>query len=409
MSDFETLIIGTDINAYYMARCYYEEYKKKAYLIGKVDMAFTSLSDITNVSIEPNLWDSKIFVDTLINHAKKHLKETKKILLVASNDYYVRLITENEKILKKYYVFNYPNYDIVDKFLVKDKFYENFKDYDIDMPKTIVYSFKNRTKLDKLIKDFKYPLILKAGDGFEYHKHEFNGMKKVYKLYSFEDLENALNSIKESGYNKSVVIQEFIPGGDDKLFDSIFYMSKSSEVILKTFAQIGLQEQTPTAVGNCTVLINGYNEFGKTDEVIKKLEKFLVDVGYRGFAEFDLKYDMRDKKFKVLEINPRQARSSYYLTACGYNLVKYLVDDVIYNKKLKKKFIKDEMLLTFVPKYIIKKYITNEKYKKKALELYKSGKYASPLKCKYDKNFKRKIYLILRDRNYRKKYKNNKF
>ena len=38
--DFEVLIVGTDINAYYMARCYHEAYGRKAKLIGKQEMAF---------------------------------------------------------------------------------------------------------------------------------------------------------------------------------------------------------------------------------------------------------------------------------------------------------------------------------------------------------------------------------
>ena len=53
------LIIGTDINAYYMSRCYHELTGKKACLIGKSPMAFTSVSKITNIKIEENLWDSK--------------------------------------------------------------------------------------------------------------------------------------------------------------------------------------------------------------------------------------------------------------------------------------------------------------------------------------------------------------
>lgn len=409
MNNVEILIIGSDINAYYMARCYHEEYGKKAYLIGKEEMAFTSLSNITNVFIEPNLWDSKTFVKTLVNHAKKRLKSVSKILLISSNDYYVRLITENKNDLEQYYVFNYPKFNIVDKFLVKDKFYENYKNYGLDMPKTIVYSLDNKINLENKLKEFEYPIIMKAGDGFEYHKHEFDGMKKVYKVYSLQELKESLSEIKNSGYKENVVIQEFIPGGDDMLFDSIFYVSKDGDVILSTFAQIGLQERTPSAVGNCTVLINGYHQFGDALEEVNKMGDFLVNIGYTGFAEFDLKYDIRDNKFKVLEINPRQARSSYYLTACGYNLVKYLIDDCIYNKKLEKAFIKDEMLLTFVPKYIIKKYITNNDYREKALKLYKKGIYTNPLKYKSDKNFKRKIYLFLRDINYYKKYKNNRF
>ncbi len=65
------------------------------------------------------------------------------------------------------------------------------------------------------------------------------------------------------------------------------------------FAQIGLQEHTPTGIGNCTVLVNGYSEYGYPEELIYKLKDFLESIGYQGFAEFDLKYDIRDKKYKV--------------------------------------------------------------------------------------------------------------
>ena len=176
-----------------------------------------------------------------------------------------------------------------------------------------------------------------------------------------------------------------------------------------SFAQIALQEHTHTGIGNCTLLVNGYNQFGNTKKVIEKLKKFIESVNYHGICEFDLKYDSSDKTFKVLEINPRQARSSYYLTACGYNLVKYLVDDLIYEKELDYHFIDEEMCLSFVPKKVIKEFVNNKELKNEILKLIKLKKICDPLDYKKDKSLKRKLWLKVRKINYVKKYRKCKW
>ena len=55
-----------------MARCYHELTGRKADLIGKANMAFTSVSKITNIQIEDNLWDNDTFVKVLLNYAEKN-------------------------------------------------------------------------------------------------------------------------------------------------------------------------------------------------------------------------------------------------------------------------------------------------------------------------------------------------
>ena len=47
--DFILLLTGTDANAYFMARCYHEKYGKKAYLLGRNPIWYTSLSNIVNI------------------------------------------------------------------------------------------------------------------------------------------------------------------------------------------------------------------------------------------------------------------------------------------------------------------------------------------------------------------------
>lgn len=401
--DFEVVIIGSDINAYYMARNCYEAYKKKPYLIIKERMKYTTLSKIVNIEEGGNIWNKDAFVTKLVEFAKQHSE--KKLVLIPSNDFYVRLIVENKKLLEKYYIFYAIDEKLLNNILIKDNFYTAFKDSDLEFPKTYIYNCNTKKKINnKDIKDFLFPIIIKPGDGVCYYKHHFEGQAKVYKVNTLEKLNEIVMKINNSGYDKNLIIQEFIPGGDDQLFDSIFFCGKNKKAQLATFAQIGLQEHTSTGIGNCTVLVNGYNEHGNPNTQIQKMKNFLEEVGYEGCAEFDLKYDIRDNKYKVFEINPRQARSSYYLTVAGFNLLKYMIDDLVYNKQKDFHIIDDKVAITFVPMAVIKKHVKNINLKKEIIKLKKQKKLVNPLKYNKDAFLKRRVWLLLRDINYIKKY-----
>ena len=402
--DFEVVILGSDVNAYYMARNCHEAYNKKAYVIGMTPMHFTGLSTILNITYEKKLHEAETVKKVLKDFARNH--QNKKLLLIGSNDNYVRLIIENQEFLKKYYYFHTFSEELLNNLLIKDRFYSTYTN--IDIPETYIYDIN--TKLDmKKVNNIKYPLILKPGNGIDYHDHEFPGQAKVYKIKNEEELLDTLKQIKESGYIGNIILQKFIEGDDTYLFDCITYCDRFGKVKLMSFAQIALQEHTHTGIGNCTLLVNGYNQFGNTKKVIEKLKKFIESVNYHGICEFDLKYDSSDKTFKVLEINPRQARSSYYLTACGYNLVKYLVDDLIYEKELDYHFIDEEMCLSFVPKKVIKEFVNNKELKNEILKLIKLKKICDPLDYKKDKSLKRKLWLKVRKINYVKKYRKCKW
>ena len=401
----KVLIMGTDINAYYMSRCYHELTGKKADIIGNRAMPYT---DISNSIIIKDFNNKENFIKALTEYGEKN--KDYEILLIATSDLYVKLVAEEKSLLEKYYVFNYPDIELVNNLLVKEKFYDIYKDMGLDMPKTYIYPCNKNEDINKIKKCFnEYPIIIKPSDGVEYHSLDDTTLAKVYKIHSEEELEKIIKKIENAGYNKNLIIQEFIPGDDSALFDSVFYVGKDKKAKLATFAQIGLQEHTPTGIGNCTVLVNGYDEHGYKEEIVYKLKEFIEKIGYQGFAEFDIKYDKRDNKYKVLEINPRQSRSGYYMAACGYNLVETLINDLIQNKEMTFKIIKEKYVLSFVPKKVINKYIENKKLKKEINILIKNKKLINPLKYKKDMSLGRIKYMFLRDRNYIKKYKKYTF
>ena len=399
--NFDILIIGTDANAYYMARCFHEEYGKKATLLGKAPLPYTSFTDILNLKYDESIWSEEGFLKALYEHKK--LVGDKKVLLISSNETYAGFIAKNkEKLELAGYVFNYPDLALINSLMFKEEFYKTYENSVLDLPKTAYYDCKKKGETPS---GFTYPVILKPSNVILYNHLSFEDKNKIYKIESEEELKSTVEKIIGGGYDDILIIQDFIPGDDSHLFDAVAYADSNKRVTLLSFAQIGLQEHSKNMVGNAAVLINGYNQFGGTEEICSKLKDFLETIGYQGFAEFDLKYDSRDGKFKVLEINARQGRSSYYICPLGFNPVKLLADDLIDKKEKEFTLLKEEMLLSFVPKGIIKKYVVNEDYKKKALSLWSKG-HANPLDYKKDKNLKRRLYLLKKKLRYFKEYKN---
>jgi D-aspartate ligase len=397
---FIPIIIGTDMNAYNMAISFHEEYGIKPILVGKEPLSFTSLSSIIKtIELNPKLPEKQVFVSFLKKVAAKYAEPGKKMLLIGTNDLYVRMIIENADELKSDFVFNYISEPLMNDVLVKSNFYKLCAEHGIEAPATYYYSCGDDKPFNEKV---MFPIIIKPSNGVEYYKRPFAGMEKVYKVDSYDEIQSVIEKIKASGYKEDLIIQDYIPGDDTYMWDSVFYMNSHGKAELITFAQVVLQEHTVTAIGNYTALITRYNE-----EMMMKLKGFLEALNYVGYANFDLKYDERDGKFKVFEVNIRQGRSSYYITACGHNMAKYLVDDVIHGQQKELTLLNEKFLFTVVPKIVLKKFVSNPEVLKDVKALLRAGKYGNPLFYKKDHNLKRKFYLFARQINYYRKYKNS--
>lgn len=395
--DFEIVILGSDANAYYMARCTHEQYKRKVKMISMQPMSFTNHSNIIDLTIDDKLWNPSTFSDALNKYVKNI--EADKIICISSNETYAKNLVINKKKLDKRVLFNYVDLDFLNSLMMKDLFYKKYKNSGL-LPKTIVYNLN-----EKLNIDFNYPVIIKPSNVIMFNHIEFKGKKKIYKLKNIDEVNQTIDLFKKSKYTDSLIIQEYIPGDDSALHDAVVYCNSKGKCEFIAFAQIGLQEHTSKMVGNAACLINGFTTNGYDKNAVLKLKEFMEKISFKGLAEIDLKYDYRDKKYKILEINARQGRCSYYVTYAGYNLVKYIVDDLVYDKKHEFKIVDKKVALSYVPKRIIKKYVVNEKFKKEILKLYKKKKVVNPLIYKKDLPFKRILFLIRKHFRYYKDYK----
>lgn len=345
--DFTSIILGTDINAYGVARSLHEAYGVRSHAFGVKPLRFTRASKIVDVEVHEDFDTDEGFLRTMKEVAER-FQDQKPLLLTSCSDGYTALIAKHKKVLEEDFVFNYIDYDLQQKLENKIDFYEICEEYGLDYPATKIISKETKDDLDL---GFTFPVGLKANDSIEFVHMHFEGKKKFYKIDDAEELKRVVDLIYDAGYSGELIVQDFIPGNSSAMFVLNAYVDSSGEVTMMSLGKCLLDECLPYEIGNYNALLT----IGD-DALYDQYTRFLKALGYRGFANFDLKYDVRDKKYKVFEINIRQGRSSYYMTAGGCNFMRYPVEDLIENKSLAPHYHDERGLWLFVDPSVLRKY-----------------------------------------------------
>lgn len=392
----KVLLFAADINVYSVARAFYEKYGIICDVYGKYYSGPLIGSKILNYRSNIGADNKNIFPKLVKKYALTN--KAYKIFLLGCGDNYIKLISEFKDKLPKNIIAPYIDLDEMNQFVNKENFYKLCDNCGIEYPKTFIFN----KKLGFEIKEpFTGPFIIKPSDGVSYWEHPFKEQKKVFKIDTWEESLKTIKKIYEAGYDDTLIIQEFIPGDDTFMRVLTCYSDKKAKVKLTCLGHVLLEEHTPKGIGNHAVIITEKNE-----ELENKIKKFIEDLKFIGFSNLDIKYDERDKKFKVFELNTRQGRSNYYVTGAGANIAEYLVKDYITNEEIEYTSVDNEHLWLVVPKKVAFKYINPKEYKEKMKKLIKKKKFVNPLLYKKDKGFKHllRIYknLFRHYKNYRK-------
>ena len=381
--DFLPVLLGSDINVYGMARSFHEAYGYKSVAVGKGILPACTHSHIVEVlKVEPRLEEDDVFVRTLTEFAKNFSGQ--RLLLVPCGDNYIKMLVRNQTKLRGIYEFECISEELLMRLSIKESFYQVCEEHCFSFPKTTTCTYENHKNLEL---PFDFPVIIKPSNSVAYWNCKFPHKKKVFVANTREEFDAILDAIYGSSYKDHLILQEFIPGDDSKMRVMNCYCGKDKKVKLIALGNAVLEEHSPEGIGSYAAIINGYDE--KLNETMKN---FLEGIGYVGFANFDIKYDERDGKFKFFEINVRLGRSNFYVTGSGFNTVKWIVDDYIYNK-LDDYTVADNInLYTVVPKGVIKKYVPDSDFKSLALKLWSEGKVSEPLFYSADHNLKHNFY-----------------
>lgn len=371
-TDIVPVLLGADLNCYNVARAFHMQYGIKSYAFGRYAVSATKYSKIINFKAIPDIDTDDKMVSILRDFARSH--ESKKLILFGCTDDYVSLIIRHKSELPEY-VIPYPSEDILSSVSKKSEFYQVCDKFGIPYPKTIVISEKTSAAEltgDKL--SFSYPLIIKPSSSIEYWKNPFDGMKKVYISNSPDESSEIINKIYSSGYADKIIIQEMIDGGDCQMRVLTTFSDKNGKVRAMCLGHTMLEEHTPKGIGNHAAIVT---ESVPSFPLAPKIKKMLEDMGYTGFANFDIKLRSNTSDdYRVFEINLRQGRSNFYLTAAGLN-VAYLAAEVFDSDTDDCISCEKSVFWHHIPKSVAYKYTEDPELIKKAKELSKNKLSAS--------------------------------
>ena len=213
-------------------------------------------------------------------------------LLVATCDVSATLLADYDESLRQYFIFPKQRPELVHALCSKKGLYELATSQGIPTPET---SFPgSRADVLRFLESARFPIVLKTiknvigSTGPRAIKIIIRDERTLLENYDrFEDPNNP-----------NLMLQEYVPGNDDTncMFNGYFNQDSTCLVgftgkkIRQYPAYAGV-----TSLGMCS----------RNEAVESTTKRFMKAIGYRGIVDLGFRFDARDEKYKIYDVNPR--------------------------------------------------------------------------------------------------------
>ncbi len=244
------------------------------------------------------------FKDELKKFCEK-LQE-KSVLFIASDEY-LAFYQNNSSFVHNYFHSTLPDAELVK--LIQDKYSQHNMAVNcgIDVPKTVFVEKIDR--VNDFVRNFNYPVFIKARDVNIWRK-KISSHKKGFVINTKQDLIIKLSECSEK--QVPVIVQEIVKSPDNENYKVCVFISPSGK--LKLLFTIRKIHQRPIHFGIGTCMMSYKNEY------LNKIgEKLFTSINYTGVGSAEFKFDKRDGKLKLIEINSRYWQQNALADFCGMN------------------------------------------------------------------------------------------
>jgi D-aspartate ligase len=186
--------------------------------------------------------------------------------------------------------------------------------------------------------DLRPPYLVKPVTGQEF-AYTFGA--KLWAADTVEEAAAAWRRAREHGFE--TVVQELIPGSQEKIYSLFTYIGREGEPLANVVGR--KLRQGPLRFGTSAVFVVDFD--GRVLELGLRL---LQTAGYRGFAQVELAHDARDDTFRLLEVNTRLPMWAGVAMSRWFDLARLAYDDLCGRPTPPPRTFRDELAWIYLAK-----------------------------------------------------------
>jgi D-aspartate ligase len=225
----------------------------------------------------------------LVQFAAKH--QLNGWVLFAGGDEEVRLIARHHQMLRETYRLTTPPWQIARIACDKRLTYEHAHAVGLDCP----WTRYPRNRDDVAALDCRFPVILKP------RVHVARNAFTAAKAWRVDDQTTLLARYDEAvalvGYD-GIAIQELVPGGGDTQFSYAGVWSDGRAIASLVARRT---RQYPVDFGASSTFVETIEQAALEEAA----GRYLTSLHFSGLVEVEFKFDARDRRYKLLDVNPR--------------------------------------------------------------------------------------------------------
>lgn len=230
-------------------------------------------------------------IDLLIELGRKG--RYNKWLILPTDDYYVRLLSQYKNKLEKYFIVTVDDWEKINLFFNKRNAYPLAREAGVPVPETFYPD--SIDDLERISFEIKFPCIIKPAIMLDFYKHF---KKKVFVCNDADELKTNYRKATEIIDPRELLLQEIIPGPSENQYSVGIFFDRDRSY---NFLAARRKRQHPIDFGNATT----YAETVDIPVLIEYALKILTGAGFFGVCEVEFKFDERDRQYKFLEVNAR--------------------------------------------------------------------------------------------------------